>query len=153
MKLPCEFEDQYVKEVLYNTSLTDLPDEEWKLIDDFENYAISNYGRLKSLERWTFLPGKKKGKKEPEMIMKLTFVKQFNQYLQSNFYQVHCTLSSEGENYRKSVARLVYYHFIENLILMTAILSFPAKMVTGFICIGVIWKKFHAVKIGIKLSV
>ena len=42
MKLPCEFEDQYVKEVLYNTSLTDLPDEEWKLIDDFENYAISN---------------------------------------------------------------------------------------------------------------
>ena len=113
MKLPREFEDQYVKEVLYNTSLTDLPDEEWKLIDDFENYAISNYGRLKSLERWTFLPGKKKGKKEPEMIMKLTFVKQFNQYLQSNFYQVHCTLSSEGEKYRKSVARLVYYHFIE----------------------------------------
>ena len=83
------------------------------VIDDFENYAISNYGRLKSLERWTFLPGKKKGKKEPEMIMKLTFVKQFNQYLQSNFYQVHCTLSSEGEKYRKSVARLVYYHFIE----------------------------------------
>jgi hypothetical protein len=63
MKLPREFEDQYVKEVLYNTSLTDLPDEEWKLIDDFENYAISNYGRLKSLERWTFLPGKKRERK------------------------------------------------------------------------------------------
>ncbi|WP_312752026.1 NUMOD4 domain-containing protein [Epilithonimonas hominis] len=90
MKLLPETEDQYLKDVLLNSSLKDLPEEEWKLIEDFENYAISNYGRLKSLERWTFLPGKKNGKKEPEMIMKLLFVKQFNQYLQSNFYQVHC---------------------------------------------------------------
>ncbi|MGE8537062.1 MAG: hypothetical protein ACN6OJ_20970 [Chryseobacterium sp.] len=42
MKLPSEFEDQYVKEVLYNTSLRDLQDEEWKPIVNYENY-ISNY--------------------------------------------------------------------------------------------------------------
>ena len=112
MKLPTDIEDKYLKEVLYNTSLKNLPEEEWKLIENFENYAISNYGRVKSLERWTFNPNKKKRKQEPELIMKLIFVKQFNQYLQSNSYQVHCTLSSEGKKYRKSIARLVYYHFI-----------------------------------------
>lgn len=113
MKLFPEIEDQYFKDVLLNCSLKNLPEEEWKPIDDFENYAISNYGRLKSMERWTFLPNKTKGKKEPELIMQLILVKQFNQYLQDNSYQIHCTLSSEGKKYRRSVARLVYYHFIE----------------------------------------
>ncbi|AZI38642.1 NUMOD4 domain-containing protein [Epilithonimonas vandammei] len=113
LKLPAELEDQYVKEVIYNRSLSDLPGEEWKVIDGFPNYAISNLGRLKSLERWTFLPGKTKGKKEPEMIMKLIVIKQFNQYLHKDFYHFHCTLSSDGKKHRKSMARLVYYHFVE----------------------------------------
>ncbi|MPS73057.1 MAG: hypothetical protein E2590_07865 [Chryseobacterium sp.] len=113
MKLPAELEDQYVIEVIYNRSLSDLPGEEWKAVDGFPNYALSSHGRLKSLERWTFLPNKTQGKKEPEMIMKLTVVKQFNQYLKKDFYQLHCTLSSDGNKYRKSMARLVYYHFVE----------------------------------------
>lgn len=115
MKLPAELEDDYVKEVIYNRSLSDLPGEEWKLVEDFPNYAISSLGRVKSLERWTVLPNKTKGKKEPEMIMKPIFVKQYNQYLQKDFYQLHCTLSSEGKKNRKSVARLVYYHFVEKI--------------------------------------
>ena len=115
MKLPTEFEDDYVKEVIYNHSLSDLPGEEWKLVEDFPNYAISSLGRLKSLERWTLLPNKTKGKREPEMIMKLLFIKQYNQYLQKDFYQLHCTLSSDGKKYRKSIARLVYYHFVEKI--------------------------------------
>ncbi|SDQ82168.1 NUMOD4 motif-containing protein [Chryseobacterium soldanellicola] len=110
MKMPIELEDQYVKEVLYNTSLENLPYEEWKPIEGFENYAISNYGRLKSLERQsTSLFGRER--MMPEKVMKLIFVKRFNKYLQTSFYNVHCTLSSEGEKYRKSIARLVYYHF------------------------------------------
>lgn len=116
MKLPAEFEDDYVKEVIYNRSLSDLPGEEWKLVEGFPNYAISSLGRLKSLERWTVLPNKTKGKKEPEMIMKLLFIKQYNQYLQKDFYQLHCTLSSDGKKYRKSIARLVYYHFVEKIV-------------------------------------
>jgi len=56
MRLPEEFEDEYVKEVLYSTSLRHLQNEEWKLIEGFENYAISNYGRLKSRERFVSLP-------------------------------------------------------------------------------------------------
>lgn len=58
MKMPVELEDQYVKEVLSNLSLENLPDEEWKLIEGFENYAISNYGRVKNLERWAINPVK-----------------------------------------------------------------------------------------------
>ncbi|AZB25960.1 hypothetical protein EG339_15880 [Chryseobacterium bernardetii] len=112
MKLPPEFEDQYVKDVLYNNSLKDLPDEEWKLIENYENYMISNYGRIKSLERFTTLPNGKEWKIQ-ELIMKLIFVKHPNNYLQSHNYSAHCTLSLNGQKYRKSVMRLVYYHFIE----------------------------------------
>ncbi|MPS64236.1 MAG: hypothetical protein DI622_08265 [Chryseobacterium sp.] len=112
MNLPAELEDQYVKEVLYNTSLQNLQDEEWKFIEGFENYEISNYGRLKSKERTVPLPYGNENRL-PEKIMKLIFVKHFNKYLQSFSYNVHCTLSLDGEKYRKSVARLVYYHFIE----------------------------------------
>ncbi|CAM3171639.1 hypothetical protein DRF59_11260 [Chryseobacterium flavum] len=112
MTLPAEFEDQYVEEVLYNTSLQDLPDEEWKLIENYENYMISNYGRIKSRERFTSLPSGKEWKL-PELIMKLIFVKHTNNYLQNYNYSVHCSLSLDGHKHRKSVIRLVYYHFIE----------------------------------------
>ncbi|WP_276835243.1 NUMOD4 domain-containing protein [Chryseobacterium cucumeris] len=112
MKLPPEFEDQYVKEVLYNTSLKNLPGEEWKSIENYENYMISNYGRVKSTGRFVSLPSGKEWKM-PELIMKLIFVKHTNSYLQNYNYSVHCSLSSEGKKYRKSVIRLVYYHFIE----------------------------------------
>lgn len=55
MKLPIELGDEYLDTVLSNLSL-DLSGEVWKLIEDFENYAISNYGRVKSLERWALVP-------------------------------------------------------------------------------------------------
>jgi hypothetical protein len=112
MSLPPESEDQYIKEVLCNTSLKNLPGEEWKLIENFENYAVSNLGRVKSLERWT--PMAKGGRrKEKERIMKLSFVKYFNKYLQRSYYNVFCGFSLNGGRLRRSVARLVYYHFNE----------------------------------------
>ena len=112
MKLPFHLETSYVKEVLYNSTLQNLPDEQWKAVEGFDQYAVSNYGRLKSLERQApSLFGRER--MLPEKIMKLIFVKSFNQYLQKESYQVHCTLSADGKKYRKSVARLVYYHFIE----------------------------------------
>ncbi|UZT97993.1 NUMOD4 domain-containing protein [Chryseobacterium fluminis] len=112
MQLPLELEDQYVKNVLYNTNLDDLPGEEWKIIEDLENYAISNMGRVKSLERLT--PMANGGyRKDGERIIKLSFVKYFNRYLQRTFYHVFCGFSLEGKKFRRSVARLVYYYFIE----------------------------------------
>jgi hypothetical protein len=112
MKLPVELEDHYLKEVLCNTSLENLPDEEWKLIDGLENYAISNYGRVKSLEREvSYSDGRKQ--KLPERVMKLQVMKQYNGYLNSHFYNIRCLFSHEGKKYGKYMARLVYYHFVE----------------------------------------
>lgn len=107
-----EFEDKYVKEFLHNTSLKNLPDEEWKPIENFEEYEISNYGRIKSLERW-IMDSRGRKRKAPEHMMKLQFMKFFNKYLNHHFYNITCLLSSEGKRSRKSVPRLVYYHFVE----------------------------------------
>lgn len=126
MKLPPELEDQYVKEVLYNRSLEDLPDEEWRLIEGFENYAISNYGRVKSLERMSLsLFGKERWL--PELIRKLTFVKQFNNYLQADGFNVHCGFIWDGRKYTRSVARLVYYHFVEEFDLNNRLIVISCK--------------------------
>lgn len=114
MNQPLEFEDRYVKNVLYNRSLRDLPNEEWKLIEDFEDYKISNYGRVKSLER-KMVSLIDREYILPERILKLIFVKQFNTYLQENIYNIQCALSNNGKRCKKSVARLVYYHFIEKI--------------------------------------
>lgn len=125
MKLPPELEDHYVKEVLYNRSLENLPDEEWKLIEGYENYAISNYGRVKSLERWITDPKGRKRKAE-DGIMQLQFMKFHNKYLNCSFYNITFLISSQGKRHRKSVARLVYYHFVENFDLnsRTHVISF-----------------------------
>ncbi|REC61311.1 hypothetical protein DRF65_16480 [Chryseobacterium pennae] len=112
MKLPPEIEDHYVKEVLYNRSLEDLPGEEWKLIEDFEDYMISNYGRVKSLERWSVsMFGRER--LLPEMVMKPGVTKHFNKYLGQYFYNIHCSISKGGKKTSKPLTRLVYYHFIE----------------------------------------
>jgi hypothetical protein len=113
MDLPIEIENQfYVKKVLCNNSLEDIENEQWEIIEGFENYNISNYGRLKSIRRisWTHNGGERI---LPEIIMKLIFIKQYNNYLKSDFYSIQCTLCYNGQKSRKSIARLVYYHFVE----------------------------------------
>ncbi|ASW75976.1 hypothetical protein CJF12_18010 [Chryseobacterium piperi] len=112
MKLPQELEDEYVKKVLYNHSLENLPYEQWKQIEGFENYEISNYGRVKSLSRLSHIS---LGGEHwvSQKIRKLLFTKQYNNYLKTDVYNVHCGLSLNGRKYTRSVARLVYYHFVE----------------------------------------
>ena len=112
MKLSTELGDEYVNTVLSNLSLKDLPDEEWKLIEGFENYAVSNYGRIKSLER-CFVNSYGGEHQLLDRIMKLQVTQYYNKYLKSYFYSVRCNLCVEGKTYGKSVARLVYYHFVE----------------------------------------
>ena len=112
MKLPVELEDEYVNTVLSNLSLEDLPGEEWKLIEGFENYAVSNHGRVKSLER-SFVNSHGGEHKLLDRIMKLQACRYFNKYVKTHFYSVRCNLCIEGRSHGKSVARLVYYHFVE----------------------------------------
>ncbi|WP_418122474.1 NUMOD4 domain-containing protein [Chryseobacterium sp. PTM-20240506] len=112
MKIPLELDDQYVKEVIFNRSLKNLLREKWKLVEGFESYAISNYGRVKSLEREVvYSDGRRQ--KLPERIMTLQAAKQFNKYLNTYFYNIRCLFSFEGKKYGKYMARLVYYHFVE----------------------------------------
>lgn len=111
MKLSEDTEDQYLKEVLYNNSLDNLPNEEWKMIEGFENYEISNYGRVKSLKRITITLRSKR--EEPEKIMKVFFTKYSNKYLERSYYNIFCSLSLEGIKHQKSITCLVYYHFVK----------------------------------------
>ncbi|MNU18785.1 NUMOD4 motif protein [compost metagenome] len=112
MKLPTEIEDEYINTVLSNLSLKDLPDEHWKLIEGFENYAISNYGRIKSLERWVSIPNGGE-QKILDRIIKPQAFRYFNKHLKAYFYNVRCNLCIEGKVHGRSIARLVYYHFVE----------------------------------------
>ncbi|MEY8761974.1 NUMOD4 domain-containing protein [Chryseobacterium tongliaoense] len=112
MKSFSELEDQYLKDVLYNKSLKNLPDEEWKPIDGFENYEISNYGRVKRCER-LFRSALGHEYILSALILQPLFSKSFNIYLQSYTYNVQCRISREGKAHTKSLGRLVYYHFIE----------------------------------------
>jgi hypothetical protein len=114
MKLPTESGDQYINTVLLNLSLKDLPHEQWKLIEGFENYAISSYGRVKSLERLVPLPNGGE-QKILARIMKPQAFRYFNKHLKADFYNVRCNLCIEGKLYGRSTSRLVYYHFIEKI--------------------------------------
>ncbi|MBB4807009.1 hypothetical protein HNP38_002305 [Chryseobacterium defluvii] len=112
MKLPTDIEDKYLKEVLSNFSLEDLPDEQWKLIEGFDSYAISNYGRIKSLERCIINSNGGKWRMA-DHIKKPRVFKYFNKQLKKDCYTVRCGLALEGKEYGKSIPRLVYYHFVE----------------------------------------
>jgi hypothetical protein len=96
----------------YNDSLNDLPNEKWKEIEGFENYAVSNYGRIKSLERYTPMAGGGE-RLEPERIMKPFLTQYFNKHLGSTFYNIFCGLSLNGQKYRRFIPRFVYNHFVE----------------------------------------
>jgi hypothetical protein len=112
MKLPTELGDKYINTVLSNLSLKDLPDEQWEPIEGFKNYAISNYGRVKSLERWVSVPNGGE-QKILVRIMKPQAFRYFNKHLKTHFYNVRCNLCIDGKVHGRSTARLVYYHFVE----------------------------------------
>lgn len=114
MKLPTELGDPYIDTVLSNLSLEDLPDERWELIEGFENYAISSYGRVKSLERMVPLPVNSE-QQIPDRIIRPQAFRYFNKHLKAHFYNVRCNLSLDGKVYGRSTARLVYYHFVEKI--------------------------------------
>lgn len=101
---------KYPYEALY---IKDLPDERWEDIRDFEGlYQVSNYGRIKSLEReresrWN------KNVLLPERIMRPKLVKRQNKHIGTDLYTLMITLSKERIRYNFSIGRLVYDCFIE----------------------------------------
>jgi len=103
----------YFHQYLLNHSLKNLSDEKWVIIEGFDNYAVSNYGRIKSLERWTQMPQGRE-RREKEKIMKLFLSTKFNNYLGRDIHHTFCRLCLNGQKYNLSVARLVFYHFVQN---------------------------------------
>lgn len=80
--------------------LADFKNEEWKDITDYEgSYLVSNYGRIKSLER------KIRNRIFKEKIMKLE--KNLDGYLRVDLYQ-------NGKNKHKKVHRLVAREFLND---------------------------------------
>lgn len=113
MKKPQEVEsNNYFNQYLQNYTLKNLPDERWATIEVYDNYAVSNYGRIKSLERWTPMPQGRE-RREKEKIMKLFQSTSLNKYVGQVFYHANCRLSLNGRKHTLSVARLVYYHFVQ----------------------------------------
>ncbi|MDJ1485364.1 NUMOD4 domain-containing protein [Cytophagaceae bacterium YF14B1] len=97
--------------VLTSHSLRDFPREEWKEIPGFENYHLSNYGRLKSLSRRVEMP-QGRFRMQPERIMRLFVTKSKNTYLNTESIHINCSLGKEGKKKRIALARLVYYLFV-----------------------------------------
>lgn len=85
-------------------NLTNLPNEEWKDIKNFESlYQISNYGRVKSLKRTRRLYSKEIY--VPEIIRRNGYDK--------NGYQI-IPLNKNSKKYMRKIHRLVAEHFIPN---------------------------------------
>lgn len=87
-----------------NLSLIDIPGEIWKTIEEFPDYRISQFGRVKSLSRWVKL-GQGRNRFLPEIILKAQAPK--------GFY-VMVGLSKNGVIYTKNTHSLVGIYFVEN---------------------------------------
>ena len=93
-------------------SLRNRPGEKWKDIVGLENYyQISNYGRVKSLERevmtglgCVFMP---------KRIKKVSILKTKNKTHNDFTNQLMMTVTIDRKCHNHTVRRLVYYHFVE----------------------------------------
>lgn len=96
-----------------NLSLKDIKGEVWEDIPDFTDYyQVSNFGRIKSLERWTER-SPKGDMLLKERILKQSLFKKLNPYTKK--YTTHLTVSlcrNASKNTVKA-ARLVYYLFVK----------------------------------------
>lgn len=95
-----------------NKNLEDLPGEKWKEIPDWENYEVSNYGRVKSTGQWISLNFGKEGYKKEKILSQqvITIESPFNSDTLS-----YLAVGVQENNYRKvfRTARLVYYLFVK----------------------------------------
>ena len=91
-------------------SLEDFPEEEWRDIKGYEGlYMVSNYGRIKSLDRWVSC--KRKGStKEALHLMNGCIIA-----AATNAMYLYCHLSKNGKKKLVKHHRIVALTFIENI--------------------------------------
>jgi len=91
-----------------DTDLADFPKERWKGIPDFENYQLSNYGRVKSVRRFVEMKNGKTVLKS-ERVLKLRIMRISNL---SKTILIQMILVKDGVYYSFSVIRMVYALFV-----------------------------------------
>jgi hypothetical protein len=97
-----------------NLSLKDIKGEEWKDIPGFEDYyQVSNYGRIKGLDRWVERQSIKRNLHLPEHILKQTIFKTLNPYTKQRYKRLRTSLYRNGQIKNIRPGRLVYYCFVE----------------------------------------
>ncbi len=98
-----------------NRSLEPIKGEVWKEVSDFEGlYEVSNFGRVKALEKYREVVIPKRGTITywtKELILKQSVKKFLNTYLKQYSYFLTVSLFKGGWYTTYTVARLVYLHF------------------------------------------
>jgi hypothetical protein len=107
------------KEYLYqNLSLKDMKGEVWKDIPEFEDYyQVSNYGRIKGLERWVERKSMKGDLLIPERILRQIKNKSVNPFVKKKYFSLAAHLSRNGKKKVSALAEWFIIVLIKNLIL------------------------------------
>ena len=96
-----------------NLSLTDIDGEQWEDVPGFYGaYQVSSYGRIKSLKRWRN-SGIRGGYYSKECIRKPGVSISPNEHTGMPTYHLGINLKQDGRSLSVSVAKLVYYCFVE----------------------------------------
>ncbi|HEY4197942.1 MAG TPA: NUMOD1 domain-containing DNA-binding protein [Mucilaginibacter sp.] len=96
-----------------NTSLTDMPNEQWKDIPRLEHcFLISNYGRIKRLSGEVQINNGAILQK-PDKIIKSRSQRAYNKYKGDYVCSLCCSVSLDGTLYHFTLTRVVYYCFVE----------------------------------------
>lgn len=97
----------------HNLLLEDMKGEEWKDIPGLTDYyQISNYGRVKSLERWVERPVKGDMLLK-ERILRQTILKSFNPYTRKSTTCLRVTFCTKRVKQSITPSRIVYYLFVK----------------------------------------
>jgi len=96
-----------------NLSLVDMPGEKWKDIPEYiDYYQVSNYGRIKALERWVERPVKGDIHLK-ERILKQTIQLSLNPFTKQYAKHLSVSLCRDAKKKTIRVGRLVYYLFVK----------------------------------------
>ena len=97
-----------------NLSLKDMKREVWEDVPGFEDYyQVSNYGRIKGLERWIERKSIKGDLHLPEQILKQTKSEAFNPYTKKKYPRLTISLCRNAQKKGISPGRMVYYFFVK----------------------------------------
>ncbi|THV57541.1 NUMOD4 domain-containing protein [Chryseobacterium candidae] len=99
--------DQNNPPACMNLSLKDLPGEEWKPLPGFEKqFSISNKGRIKRLNTWT-------DNKIKTFLNEHITSLNMNRLKNTDTYYIYALLNHNGKRPRITIARMLYYCFVE----------------------------------------